>query len=49
MKNNFLPDVPCHRVVPAGKGKNLTVKNVGHYNRGGPSAKLKILLSEQSQ
>lgn len=49
MKNNFLPDVPCHRVVPAGtKGKTLTVKNVGHYNRGGPEAKLKILLAEKS-
>lgn len=47
MKNNFLPDVPCHRVVPAGKGKNLTVKNVGEYNRGGPEAKLKLLLLEK--
>ena len=48
MKNNFLPDVPCHRVVPAGMGKNLTVKTVGQYNRGGPEAKLKILLAEKA-
>ena len=50
MKNNFLPDVPCHRVVPAGStGKNLTVKNVGQYNRGGPEAKLKLLIGEMKK
>lgn len=48
MKKNFLPDVPCHRVVPAGTtGRNLTVKNVGAYNRGGPAAKLKLLIGEK--
>lgn len=49
MKNNFLPDVPCHRVVPAGTGKNLTVKTVGHYNRGGSDAKLKLLMGEMKR
>lgn len=49
IKNNFLLDVPCHRVVPAGTtGKNLTVKNVGQYNRGGSEAKLKLLLAEKA-
>lgn len=46
MKNNFLPDVPCHRVVPAGTGQNLTVKTVGQYNRGGPEAKFALLKKE---
>jgi methylated-DNA-[protein]-cysteine S-methyltransferase len=47
MKNNFLLDVPCHRVIPAGSGKTLTIKNVGEYNRGGPKAKLKLIISEK--
>lgn len=39
MANNFLPDVPCHRVIRS-DGK------IGSYNRGGPSAKYKLLKSE---
>jgi len=47
MKNNFLLDVPCHRVIPTGTSKTLTIKNVGEYNRGGPKAKLALLISEK--
>lgn len=39
MANNFLPDVPCHRVI----------KNDGRpggYNRGGESVKRRLLLEE---
>lgn len=39
MANNFLPDVPCHRVIRA-DGK------IGSYNRGGPAAKYKLLKAE---
>lgn len=39
MKNNYLPDVPCHRVVRK-DGK------IGQYNRGGPAAKRKLLIAE---
>lgn len=39
MANNFLPDVPCHRVIRS-DGK------IGEYNRGGPAAKLKLLKAE---
>jgi len=50
MKNNFLPDVPCHRVVPttplATRDRALSVKTVGAYNRGGPEAKYALLKKE---
>mgnify|MGYP000844666348 CR=1 FL=1 len=49
MKNNFLPDVPCHRVIPSGTKGKLTIKNVGQYNRGGRKVKLALLLSEKSK
>ncbi len=39
MKNNYLPDVPCHRVVRA-DGK------IGEYNRGGPAKKRALLVLE---
>lgn len=39
MANNFLPDVPCHRVIRS-DGK------IGNYNRGGSSAKYKLLKTE---
>ena len=39
MKNNFDSKVPCHRVIRS-DGK------MGDYNRGGSSAKLKILKKE---
>ena len=39
MANNFLKDVPCHRVIRS-DGK------IGEYNRGGPQAKRKLLVSE---
>lgn len=39
MANNFLPDVPCHRVIRS-DGK------IGHYNRGGQAAKYRLLKSE---
>lgn len=39
MKENYDPTVPCHRVVRS-DGK------IGEYNRGGPSAKRKLLISE---
>lgn len=39
MATNFDPNIPCHRVVgSAGK--------IGHYNRGGPTAKRKLLEEE---
>lgn len=39
MSANFDPEIPCHRVV-RGNGK------IGGYNRGGESAKRKLLISE---
>ncbi len=39
MANNFLPDVPCHRVIRS-DGK------IGQYNRGGQAAKYKLLKTE---
>lgn len=39
MKHNFLPDVPCHRVVRANG-------SLGEYNRGGTSAKQALLMQE---
>lgn len=39
MRTNYLPDVPCHRVVHS----NGTI---GNYNRGGPERKRQILMSE---
>ena len=39
MKANFLPDVPCHRVIRSDGG-------VGEYNRGGTKAKIALLKKE---
>lgn len=39
MKNNYRPDVPCHRVIRS-DGK------IGNYNRGGTATKLKLLKKE---
>lgn len=39
MSKNFDPKIPCHRVIRS-DGK------IGNYNRGGQSAKIKILKSE---
>ncbi len=39
MRNNFDPDVPCHRVIRS-DGK------LGEYNRGGEEAKRKLLQEE---
>jgi O-6-methylguanine DNA methyltransferase len=39
MKANYDPNVPCHRVIRTDGG-------LGGYNRGGVSAKKKILLEE---
>jgi methylated-DNA-[protein]-cysteine S-methyltransferase len=39
MKNNYLDDVPCHRVVKSNG-------EVGDYNRGGPAEKFQILICE---
>jgi len=39
MAANYDPDVPCHRVIRSDGG-------LGGYNRGGVSAKKKILLAE---
>lgn len=39
MKANFDKDIPCHRVIRS-DGK------IGEYNRGGPMAKTKLLISE---
>lgn len=41
MKNNYDPTVPCHRVIRS-DGK------IGEYNRGGPSKKRALLVSERS-
>ena len=39
MRTNFLPDVPCHRVIRS-DGK------IGEYNRGGSKRKREILIQE---
>lgn len=39
MAKNFLPDVPCHRVIRSDGG-------LGGYNRGGVEKKRSILRSE---
>ena len=39
MRKNYLPDVPCHRVVHS-SGK------IGNYNRCGPNKKRALLLAE---
>lgn len=39
MKNNYRPDVPCHRVIRS-DGK------IGDYNRGGSKAKMALLRKE---
>lgn len=39
MRTNYDPTVPCHRVIHS----NGTI---GNYNRGGPSRKRAILVSE---
>jgi O-6-methylguanine DNA methyltransferase len=41
MRNNFRPDVPCHRVIRS-DGK------VGEYNRGGEEVKEKLLAAEKN-
>ncbi len=39
MKHNYLPDVPCHRVIRSDG-------NAGEYNRGGEEQK-RIILQEE--
>jgi O-6-methylguanine DNA methyltransferase len=39
MKGNYDPKIPCHRVIKSDG-------TPGDYNRGGPSAKSRLLLSE---
>lgn len=39
MRNNYLPDVPCHRVVKSDG-------TMGGYNRGGVARKKEILQQE---
>ncbi len=39
MRTNYLPNVPCHRVIRS-DGK------IGDYNRGGASQKRKLLVAE---
>ena len=39
MKANYLPDVPCHRVV-------MSSGNAGEYNRGGVNTKIELLKKE---
>jgi O-6-methylguanine DNA methyltransferase len=39
MRNNFNPEVPCHRVI---RSDGV----IGQYNRGGPSRKTELLQQE---
>ena len=39
MKQNYLPDVPCHRVIRSDR-------KIGDYNRGGEGEKMKKLIDE---
>ena len=39
MKGNYLPDVPCHRVIRSDS-------KIGDYNRGGRNAKIALLKKE---
>ena len=39
MKHNYLPDVPCHRVIRSDG-------SVGEYNRGGRDQKIALLKKE---
>lgn len=39
MSKNYLPDVPCHRVIK-------TDGKFGNYNRGGTTVKIKLLQKE---
>ena len=39
MRSNYVPDIPCHRVVRSDGG-------LGDYNRGGVSRKREILMEE---
>lgn len=39
MAKNFDPTIPCHRVIRSDG-------NIGSYNRGGPTAKRKLLEAE---
>lgn len=39
MRTNFLPDVPCHRVIRSDGG-------LGDYNRGGANKKRELLIKE---
>ena len=39
MRTNYLPDVPCHRVIRSDGG-------MGDYNRGGASRKAEMLREE---
>ena len=41
MRTNYDPTVPCHRVIH-------TSGLIGNYNRGGPSRKREMLLSERA-
>ena len=39
MRSNFLPDVPCHRVI---RSDGV----IGEYNRGGSARKRELLIAE---
>ena len=41
MRTNYDPSIPCHRVIH-------TSGSIGNYNRGGPSRKRELLLSERT-
>ncbi len=48
MKANYLPDVPCHRVIKSDARPDGSVGRgtVGEYNRGGTKAKIALLKKE---